>query len=56
MSVIHTCALCGVNAFEYLKALQLHAEDVKARAAQWLERYRSFWTDSLSDLERRLRG
>jgi transposase len=36
MSVIHTCALCGVNAFEYLKALQLHAKDVMARATQWL--------------------
>jgi transposase len=36
MSLIHTCALCGVNAFEYLNALQLHAEDVMARAAQWL--------------------
>jgi transposase len=36
MSVIHTCALCGVNAFEYLQALQLHAKDVMARAAQWL--------------------
>lgn len=36
MSVIHTCVLCGVNAFEYLQALQLHAKDVMARAAQWL--------------------
>jgi DNA-binding transcriptional ArsR family regulator len=25
-------------------------------AAQWLERYRSFWTDSFDDLDRRLRG
>ncbi len=36
MSVIHTCVLCGVNAFEYLQALQLHAKDVMACAAQWL--------------------
>jgi transposase len=36
MSLIHTCALCGVNALEYLEALQLHAKDVMARAAQWL--------------------
>lgn len=36
MSLIHSCALCRVNAFEYLKALQLHAKDVMARAAQWL--------------------
>jgi DNA-binding transcriptional ArsR family regulator len=25
-------------------------------AAHWLERYRSFWTDSFDDLDRRLRG
>jgi DNA-binding transcriptional ArsR family regulator len=25
-------------------------------AAQWLERYRSFWADSFDDLDRRLRG
>ena len=36
MSLIHTCALCGINAFEYLQALQLHANEVMARAAQWL--------------------
>ena len=36
MSLIHTCELCGVNPFEYLQALQLHAEQVKATAAQWL--------------------
>lgn len=36
MSLIHSCALGGVNAFEYLKALQLHAKQVMARAAQWL--------------------
>jgi hypothetical protein len=36
MSVIHTCVLCGVNAFEYLQTLQRHAQDVMARAAQWL--------------------
>jgi transposase len=36
MSLIHSCALCGVNAFEYLQALQLHAKKVMVRAAQWL--------------------
>jgi hypothetical protein len=36
MSVIHTCTLCGVNAFEYLQALQRHAQHVMAGAAQWL--------------------
>ena len=36
MSLIHTCELCGVNPLDYLTALQLHAEDVKASATQWL--------------------
>ena len=36
MSIIHTCQLCRVNPFEYLQALQLHAEDVKASAALWM--------------------
>jgi len=36
MSLIHTCALCRVNPFEYLQALQIHAQDVLTRAALWL--------------------
>jgi hypothetical protein len=36
MSIIHSCELCGVNAFEYLKALQQHARHVMACAANWL--------------------
>lgn len=36
MSLIHTCALCEVNPFEYLQALQRHAQDVIADAALWL--------------------
>jgi hypothetical protein len=36
MSLIHTCELCGVNAFDYLQALQTHVEDVLAHPAQWL--------------------
>jgi hypothetical protein len=36
MSVIYTCVACGVNAFEYLKALQLNAQRVTACVAQWL--------------------
>jgi len=36
MSLIHTCELCGVNAFEYLQALQTHVEDVQVHPAQWL--------------------
>jgi len=36
MSIIHTCQLCNVNAFDYLQALQIHAQEVKASAARWL--------------------
>jgi transposase len=36
MSLIHTCQLCRVNAFEYLQALQIHALRVLATPSQWL--------------------
>jgi len=36
MSLIHTCRLCDVNPFEYLKALQHNAQDVSSHAARWL--------------------
>jgi hypothetical protein len=36
MSLIHTCTLCQVNPFEYLQALQIHHEEVRATAALWL--------------------
>ena len=36
MSLIYTCQQCGANPFEYLQALQKHAEDVKDNARQWL--------------------
>lgn len=36
MSLIHTCTLCQVNPFEYLQALQIHSEEVRATAALWL--------------------
>ena len=36
MSLIHTCALCDVNPFDYLNALQRHAHAVMDHAAQWL--------------------
>jgi hypothetical protein len=36
MSLIHTCRLNGINAFDYLTALQLHAELVKASPKKWL--------------------
>jgi len=36
MSLIHTCRLCDVNPFEYLKALQQHAQNVSDQAVRWL--------------------
>ena len=36
MSLIHTCELCNVNPFEYLQALQIHAQDVLTRPAWWM--------------------
>lgn len=36
MSLIHTCALCRVNPFEYLQALQIHVQAVQTRPALWL--------------------
>lgn len=36
MSLIHTCQLGNVNAFAYLQALQIHAQDVKTGAALWM--------------------
>ncbi|MBP6483979.1 MAG: IS66 family transposase [Rhodoferax sp.] len=36
MSLIHTCALCHVNPFEYLQALQIHVDQAKATPALWL--------------------
>ena len=36
MSLIHTCRLCDVNPFDYLNALQHHAQDVIAAPACWL--------------------
>ena len=36
MSLIHTCALGEINAFEYLKALLENAPAVCANPAQWM--------------------
>ena len=36
MSLIHTCRLNSVNPFDYLTALQKHAERVRAEPTQWL--------------------
>jgi len=36
MSLIHTCRLNGVNAFEYLRAIAQHASQVAAAPQHWL--------------------
>jgi len=36
MSLIHTAELCGVNAFDYLVALQRHPQAVAAEPAAWM--------------------
>ena len=36
MSLIHTCALNQVNPFQYLMALQAHAEAAKKNPVDWL--------------------
>ena len=47
MSLIYTCQLCGANPFEYLQALQVHAETVQQNAQQWLPwNYRERLADS----------
>jgi len=36
MSLIHTCALEGVNPFQYLTALQRHADALATNPPAWL--------------------
>jgi hypothetical protein len=36
MSLIHTCELNGVNAFDYLTELQRHSEEVKRNPVEWM--------------------
>jgi hypothetical protein len=36
MSLIHTCRLAAVNAFDYLSALVAHGEQVRTHPEQWL--------------------
>ena len=36
MSLIQTCALCGVNPFDYLTALERHAEQLPAQSKDWM--------------------
>ena len=50
MSLIHTCELNGVNAFDYLTELQRHTEDLVAKPADWMPRnYRVALESSLSN-------
>ena len=36
MSLIYTCQLCGVNAFDFLNQLQQHATEVSRHPEQWM--------------------
>ena len=36
MSLIHTCQLNRVNPFDYLMALQRHAQEVLKKVSRWL--------------------
>jgi hypothetical protein len=36
MTLIYTCELNGVDAFDYLNALQLHAESVARTPGDWM--------------------
>ena len=36
MSLIHTCELNGVNAFDYLTELQRHAEELQQNPSAWM--------------------
>jgi DNA-binding transcriptional ArsR family regulator len=56
----HLRVLERAGLIERSRAAQLRPSRLRAQAlgdaAQWLERYRSFWTGSFDDLDRRLRG
>jgi hypothetical protein len=36
MSLIHTCELCGANAFDYLTELERHADELSASPEDWM--------------------
>lgn len=36
MSLIHTCALCGANPFDYLTELDCHAGQLSATPQNWM--------------------
>ena len=56
----HLRVLERAGLIERRRAAQLRPARLRGQAlgdaAQWLERYRSFWTDSFDELDRRLRG
>ena len=56
----HLRVLERAGLIERRRAAQLRPSRLRGQAlgeaAHWLERYRSFWTDSFDDLDRRLRG
>ena len=50
MSIIHTCYLNGVNAFEYLTVLEEHADQLAENPEQWMPwNYRERLTDGAKD-------
>jgi DNA-binding transcriptional ArsR family regulator len=56
----HLRVLERAGLIERRRAAQLRPSRLRGQAlgdaAQWLERYRSFWSDSFDDLDRRLHG
>ena len=56
----HLRVLERAGLIERRRAAQLRPSRLRGQAlgdaSEWLERYRSFWTDSFDDLDRRLRG
>jgi DNA-binding transcriptional ArsR family regulator len=56
----HLHVLERAGLIERSRAAQLRPSRLRGQAlgdaAEWLERYRSFWADSFDDLDRRLRG
>jgi transposase len=47
MSLIHTCQLCGANSFDYLTALQRHAQELAARGVDAVELSRDAGADRI---------
>jgi len=48
MSLIHTCELCGANAFDYLTELQRNAAELARQPRQWMPRN---YSDTLAQLD-----